>query len=59
MRIAIFSDNFYPEIGGIQDSIEALAKALGQRGHGVEFFVPRYGRREFELINAVPVELNL
>jgi 1,2-diacylglycerol 3-alpha-glucosyltransferase len=59
MRIAIFSDNFYPEIGGIQDSIEALAKALGQRGHAVDFYVPRYGHREFERVNAFPVELGL
>jgi 1,2-diacylglycerol 3-alpha-glucosyltransferase len=59
MRIAIFSDNFHPEIGGIQDSIEALAKALGQRGHAVDFYVPRYGRREFDRINAAPFELNL
>jgi glycosyltransferase involved in cell wall biosynthesis len=59
MRIAIFSDNFYPEIGGIQDSIEALAKALGQRGHAVDFYVPRYGHRQFERINAAPVEVNL
>ncbi|UVK57538.1 glycosyltransferase (plasmid) [Mesorhizobium sp. AR02] len=59
MRIAIFSDNFHPELGGIQDSIEALAKALGQRGHAVDFYVPHYGRREFERINAMPVELNL
>jgi 1,2-diacylglycerol 3-alpha-glucosyltransferase len=59
MRIAVFSDNFHPEIGGIQDSIEALAKALGQRGHAVDFYVPRYGRREFEHISAAPFELNL
>lgn len=59
MRIAIFSDNFYPEIGGIQDSIEALAKALGQRGHAVDFYVPRYGHREFGRVNAFPVELGL
>jgi glycosyltransferase involved in cell wall biosynthesis len=59
MRIAIFSDNFYPEIGGIQDSIEALAKALGRRGHAVDFYVPRYGNREFQRIDAAPVELDL
>ena len=59
MRIAIFSDNFYPEIGGIQDSIEALAKALVDRGHCVDFYVPRYGDGDFERIKAVPVELDL
>src|SRR5689334_2490878 len=28
MRIAYFSDHFYPELGGIQDSIECLARGL-------------------------------
>ena len=59
MRVAIFSDNFYPEIGGIQDSIEALAKALSRRGHFVDFYVPKYGRRDYEPINAEPHEICL
>ena len=59
MRIAVFSDNFYPEIGGIQDSIEALAKALNQRGHFVDFYVPKYGRGDYELIKAEPHEIFL
>ena len=52
MRIAVFSDNFYPEIGGIQDSIEALAQALSKRGHFVDFYVPKYGRGDYEPIKA-------
>ena len=59
MRIAIFSDNFHPEIGGIQDSVEALAKALGQRGHSVDFYAPKYGRRDYEPIDAEPGESDL
>ncbi|MGT2467197.1 glycosyltransferase [Mesorhizobium atlanticum] len=59
MRIAIFSDNFHPEIGGIQDSVEALAKALGQRGHFIDFCVPKYGRRDYKLIDAEPGEVDL
>jgi 1,2-diacylglycerol 3-alpha-glucosyltransferase len=57
VRIAVFSDNFYPEIGGIQDSIEALAKALSQRGYFVDFYVPKYGRGDYELIKAEPHEI--
>ncbi len=59
MRIAVFSDNFYPEIGGIQDSIEALGKGLAQRGHLVDFYVPRYGRRDYGRIKAEPREIYL
>lgn len=59
MRIAIFSDNFYPELGGIQDSIEVLAKTLSQRGHFVDFYVPRYGPSDYEPINAMPREISL
>ncbi|MDP3948336.1 MAG: glycosyltransferase [bacterium] len=42
MKIAIFSDNFYPEISGISDSIISLAKELAGRGHEIRFYVPRY-----------------
>lgn len=35
MRIAIFTDSFHPELGGIQDAVAALARGLGGRGHAV------------------------
>ena len=47
MKIAIFSDNFYPEMSGISDSIVSLAKGLAARGHKIVFYVPRYSRRDF------------
>ena len=47
MRIAVFSDHFYPELGGIQDSIESLARGLAARGHQVDFYVPRYYEKEY------------
>ena len=59
MRIAIFSDNFHPEIGGIQDSIEALAAELGARGHAVDFYAPRYGARDYARIGSPAAELDL
>ena len=47
MRIAIFSDNFYPELSGITDSLMALAEELAKAGHQVFFFAPAYSRRDF------------
>ncbi len=59
MKIAIFSDNFYPEMSGISDSIISLAKELAARGHKIVFYVPRYSRRDF-LVSKLPFrELNL
>jgi UDP:flavonoid glycosyltransferase YjiC (YdhE family) len=43
MKIASFSENVYPELSGISDSIIALARELAGRGHEIHFFVPRYG----------------
>ena len=43
MKIAMFTDHFFPELGGIQDSIATISRALGQRGHQVDIYAPRYG----------------
>jgi len=47
MRIAVFSDNFYPELSGISDSIITTAKELARRGHLIHFYAPRYGKRDY------------
>ena len=52
MRIAIFSDQFYPELSGVVDSITALAKELARRGHYVHFYVPHYSARDYQKIGA-------
>ncbi|MBV8045774.1 MAG: glycosyltransferase [Paludibacterium sp.] len=54
MRIAVFSDSFYPELGGIQDSILATCRALGERGHQLTIVAPRAARNDFRL-SRVPV----
>jgi 1,2-diacylglycerol 3-alpha-glucosyltransferase len=59
MRIAIFSDNFYPELSGISDSITTTARELGQRGHKIKFFVPKYRARHFRIANFPVEELDL
>ncbi len=50
MRIAIFSDQFYPELSGVVDSIIALGKELAKRGHDVHFYVPRYSERDYQKV---------
>ena len=55
MRIAIFSDNFYPELSGISDSIISLAKELSVRGHYIHFYVPYYSAANYRKIG-LPLE---
>jgi glycosyltransferase involved in cell wall biosynthesis len=59
MRIAIFSDNFYPELSGISDSIIGLAKELAKRGHFINFYAPRYSPSDYEKVNLLFQEINL
>lgn len=59
MRIAIFSDNFYPELSGISDSIIALSKELAKRGHFVDFYVPAYSKKDYERANVRDREIDL
>ena len=59
MRVAIFSDNFYPELGGIQDSILSLGKELARNGHSVAFFVPAASSADYRLAHLPEGELNL
>ena len=59
MRIAIFSDNFYPELSGIADSILATAKKLAERGHQIDFYVPSYSVKDFAKSNLVKKEIDL
>ncbi|MEI8096786.1 MAG: glycosyltransferase [Candidatus Moraniibacteriota bacterium] len=47
MKIAVFSDNFYPELSGISDSLVEQAGELSHFGHEIDFFVPRYGEKDF------------
>ena len=48
MRIAIFSDNFYPEISGVSDSVISLARELSARGHNIRFYVPAYSQKDYK-----------
>ncbi len=59
MRIALFTDSFYPEIGGIQDSVVLTSRALGQRGHQVLIFAPSASHRDFQLVGLPVQEIDL
>lgn len=59
MRIALFSDNFYPELSGITDSLLCLSRELARAGHTVGFFVPRYSTQNFRRSNLPPIEISI
>lgn len=48
MKIAMFTNNYKPYIGGVPISIEHLAQALRERGHRVYVFAPTYKGQEEE-----------
>lgn len=47
MRIAVFTDHFFPELGGIQDSVMLTTRSLARRGHEIELFAPRHPAADF------------
>jgi len=59
MRIAIFSDNFFPEISGISDSIILIAEGLAKLGHKVDFYVPAYSKKNYKKVGLEKKEINL
>ncbi len=59
MRIAIFSDNFYPELSGISDSVISLARTLAARGHAINFYVPRYAPDDYAAAGLPAREIDL
>lgn len=54
MKIAIFSDNFHPELSGIADSTLETGTHLARRGHRVVFVAPRYGAKEYAVRGTAP-----
>jgi 1,2-diacylglycerol 3-alpha-glucosyltransferase len=52
MNIAIFTDNFYPQINGVVTAVVNLAKGLADKGHKIYFVAPRYkGYNDFSYPN--------
>lgn len=61
MRIAYFSDNFYPEISGISDSVITTGEELRKHGHGVVYVSPWYPQAAYTasrdpLRDALPIK---
>lgn len=48
MRIAMFTNNYKPYMGGVPISVDHLAKALKELGHEVYVFAPTYKEQEKE-----------
>ncbi|MGM0414539.1 MAG: glycosyltransferase [Bacillota bacterium] len=44
LKIAMFTNNYFPVIGGVPISIKRLSKALKSQGHEVKIFAPEYGK---------------
>lgn len=42
LKIAVFSDDFFPASGGISRSIQTQISGLAERGHQVTLFVPKF-----------------
>jgi glycosyltransferase involved in cell wall biosynthesis len=42
MRIALYSDQFSPELSGIADAVSFLGKIMSARGHAIAFVAPQY-----------------
>ena len=59
MKIGIVSDHFYPELGGIQDSVAELSRELGVRGHTVHIWAPRPSRHNFHVARIDEKEIDL
>ncbi len=50
MKLAVFSDNFYPEHSGIADSIATIVPALAARGHIIQCFGPKYSPEDYKKV---------
>jgi 1,2-diacylglycerol 3-alpha-glucosyltransferase len=59
MKIAIFSDIFFPELSGISDSIIESSKELAKLGNKIDIYAPKYSRKDFENFRVPPEEINL
>jgi 1,2-diacylglycerol 3-alpha-glucosyltransferase len=55
----MFTDYFFPELGGIQDSIATISRSLGRRGHQVEIHAPHYAEPDYRRVGAPMRERDL
>ncbi len=55
LRIAFFTDDFYPYSGGVARSVQLQVRALTELGHQVSLFVPRAGLETTDDHTVVPL----
>ncbi len=55
----MFTDHFFPELGGIQDSIATISQSLGLRGHQVEIHAPHYAQGDYRRVGVAVRERDL
>lgn len=59
MKIAVFSDNFSPELSGISDSLIEQARELSSLGDEITFCVPFYSAKDYAIVHLPNKELSL
>ncbi|PIR94945.1 hypothetical protein COT95_01420 [Candidatus Falkowbacteria bacterium CG10_big_fil_rev_8_21_14_0_10_37_6] len=59
MKVAIFADNFYPELSGITDSLLLFGRQMAAQGHKIMFVAPYYARRDYNAEQKIIFEKNL
>lgn len=57
LKIAMFTNNYLPFIGGVPISIELLSKELRRQGHEVIIFAPQYPENDVEDENVIRIKL--
>lgn len=57
LNIAMFTNNYFPFIGGVPISISRLTKGLLRQGHNVVIFAPKYPLKTLEDANIIRCNL--
>ena len=57
LNIAMFTNNYFPFIGGVPISISRLTKGLCSQGHNVVIFAPKYPLETLEETNVIRCNL--
>ena len=57
LNIAMFTNNYFPFIGGVPISISRVAKGLRRQGHNVVIFAPKYPFKAIEEANVIRCNL--
>jgi 1,2-diacylglycerol 3-alpha-glucosyltransferase len=57
LNIAMFTNNYFPFIGGVPISITRLTKGLSKKGHNVVVFAPKYPLKTLQQPNVIRCNL--